>query len=449
MEYVIYFIITVAILVFIHEFGHFIAAKLSKMQVDMFAIGFGPRLCGYNKISGFTFGPLPNDFDLKGNTDYKICLVPLGGYVKIAGMIDESLDAGFVNQEPQPHEFRSKSTLAKLFVISAGVLMNLALAIFIFWRANFFEGKTYIQSTAIGIPDTSSIFFKIGFRNNDKILEINGIKVNYWEQVIDQLFIKSIGKETKISLLRENKTLEIVVPKDKIPALSQKNPSIYPADAKVKIKSILSYSPAEKSGIQSNDILVSINKVNVFLASQVIEIISSNANKEIEIVVDRNNELLTLKVIPNNDGKIGVELFQIAPLERITYGFFESFVLALKDSYNYLLLTLNMLGKVFTGKIEFDKAFGGPVKIAQFAADSAERGFSSFLFFLAILSLSLAFINILPFPALDGGHLIIILIEAIIRKELPVKVKIAIQNAGFILLLALMAFIIYNDIANL
>ena len=136
MEYVIYFAITIGILVFIHEFGHFAAAKLCKMRADVFAIGFGKRLFGWNKKNGFSFGELPKDFDGEGHTDYRLSLLPLGGYVKIAGMVDESFDTKFANEEPKPWEFRAKPTYQKLFVITAGVLMNLLLAIVIFWGVN-------------------------------------------------------------------------------------------------------------------------------------------------------------------------------------------------------------------------------------------------------------------------------------------------------------------------
>ncbi|MDP3832245.1 MAG: site-2 protease family protein, partial [Ignavibacteriaceae bacterium] len=147
MQEVIYFIITIGILVFVHEFGHFAAAKLSGMRVDAFAIGFGFRLLGYNKLTGFTFGELAKDFDGEGNTDYRLCLLPLGGYVKIAGMVDESMDTEFANKAPQPYEFRSKSTSKKVFVITAGVLMNLILSLLIFWGSNFFYGKSLTKST--------------------------------------------------------------------------------------------------------------------------------------------------------------------------------------------------------------------------------------------------------------------------------------------------------------
>ena len=137
------------------------------------------------------------------------------------------------------------------------------------------------------------------------------------------------------------------------------------------------------------------------------------------------------------------------PVDIKNYGFFESFGKGWQDIENVTSLTFSMLGKVIGGKIAFGKAFGGPVKIAQFAAKSADTGIATFLRFLALLSLTLAIINILPFPVLDGGHLVIIILEAVFKREIPIKVKIAVQNVGFVILMLLMAFIIYNDLINL
>jgi Predicted membrane-associated Zn-dependent proteases 1 len=136
-----YFIIVIGVLVIFHEFGHFIASRLSGIRVDVFSIGMGPRLFGYNKVNGFTFGKLPEKFELNGFCDYRVCLFPIGGYVKIAGMIDESLDKSFLETPPQEYEFRSKGTLTKLFVISAGVIMNFILAVLLFSIISYSEGK--------------------------------------------------------------------------------------------------------------------------------------------------------------------------------------------------------------------------------------------------------------------------------------------------------------------
>jgi len=155
--------------------------------------------------------------------------------------------------------------------------------------------------------------------------------------------------------------------------------------------------------------------------------------------------------VPGSDGMIGISIGEVytGKTNFQTFDFFEAFYYAGIDIANITNLTFSVAKKVFVGEVEFKKAFGGPVKIAQLAAKSADVGIDSFLFFLAILSLSLAIINIMPFPVLDGGHLVIIIIESIARREIPVKVKVAIQNTGFVLLLLLMAFIIYNDILSL
>ncbi len=148
MDYIIYFALSIGILVFIHEFGHFAAAKLCGMRVEVFAIGFGRRLIGWNKKTGFTFGALPKDFEGEGNTDYRLSMLPLGGYVKISGMVDESFDTKFADKQPQPYEFRSKPIWQKIFVITAGVVMNLMLAWAILWGGNFFQGKPKFTATS-------------------------------------------------------------------------------------------------------------------------------------------------------------------------------------------------------------------------------------------------------------------------------------------------------------
>ncbi|MGE5804396.1 MAG: M50 family metallopeptidase, partial [Ignavibacteria bacterium] len=197
MDYVIYFAITIGILVFVHEFGHFAAAKLSGMRADVFAIGFGKRLFGWNKITGFTFGELPKDFNGEGNTDYRLSLLPLGGYVKIAGMVDESFDTEFANKEPEPWEFRSKPVHKKIFVITAGVLMNLLLALIIFWGANFFQGKQVIETTAIGYVEPNSTADSLGFKTGDKILSVNNKKVDNWNEFESEFLINSMGKDVE------------------------------------------------------------------------------------------------------------------------------------------------------------------------------------------------------------------------------------------------------------
>jgi regulator of sigma E protease len=451
MDYIIYFAITIGILVFIHEFGHFAAAKLSGMRADVFAIGFGKRLFGYNKKTGFTFGELPKDFDGEGNTDYRLSLLPLGGYVKIAGMVDESGDVSFAEKEPQPYEFRAKPLWSKVFVITAGVFMNLMLAWLIFWGANFFQGKPITPTTTIAYVEDGSPASLGGFVTGDKILSINNKRVTTWEDLRAEIFINTLGENINVKVLRDGVEQSFVIERKLIPDDETQGMFLIPEGVKPGIGDVVNDSPAEKAGIKVGDILLSINGIPLYNAKQTTEIISANPGKELQVVVQRDKEEVNLLVTPGTDAKIGVAIGSVfmGETQMRTYGAFESVYYGWKDIEKMTALTFSMIGKVFTGDVEFKKAFGGPIKIAQIAAKSADSGMSSFLYFLALLSLSLAILNIMPFPVLDGGHLVMIIVEAVIKREIPIKIKMAIQNTGLVLLLLLMAFIIYNDIISL
>lgn len=451
MDYIIYFAITIGILVFIHELGHFLAAKMCGMRADVFAIGFGKRLLGYNKKTGFSFGDLPKDFDGEGNTDYRISMLPLGGYVKIAGMVDESFDTEFANKEPQPYEFRSKNFWQKTFVITAGVLMNLLLAIFIFWGANFFKGKPVTLTTTVGYVKIESPADSLGFMQGDVIKSINGEAVETWDDVRNEIYINTIGENLNIQVLRNGVNENLFVPRKSIPDIEKKGELIRPDGYRPYVADVMKDSPAETAGLISGDVIISLNGQSLGSSLEFIQVVSHNAGNELQAMILRGNDTLGVAVTPGSDGKIGISINDIfeGKSEYKTFGFFESFYVASIDLINLTKVTFSVAGKVIGGQVEFGKAFGGPVRIAQLAAKSADVGFESFLFFIAVLSLSLALINIMPFPVLDGGHLIMIIIETIARREIPVKVKIAINNTGFILLLLLMAFIIYNDILSL
>jgi regulator of sigma E protease len=452
MDYVIYFALTIGILVFVHEFGHFAAAKLCGMRADVFAIGFGKRLFGYNKITGFTFGDLPKDFDGGGRTDYRLCLLPLGGYVKIAGMVDESFDTDFADKEPRPYEFRAKPTWQKVVVITAGVIMNLLLALGVFWGVKYFKGEQVIKTTTVGevIPNSSAD--SLGFKKGDKIIEINNRKVDNWHEVTAGFFVHGIGEDINVVVERNGAEEEIKIPSSRMPDDSAiRDFLIFDGISRPIVDSVLSGSRAEQAGLIKGDMILAINDIPIYTPAQSTEIISSHKDEPLTITVQRDNDTVSLAATPGADGIIGINIGQrfTGEIETKKYGFFESFYYGWQDIVNVTNLTFNVLGKVFSGNVEFGKAFGGPIKIAQFAAKSADTGFIDFLYFLALLSLSLAIINIMPFPVLDGGHLIIILVEGAMKREIPIRIKIAIQNVGFVILLLLMAFIIYSDILSL
>lgn len=451
MDYIIYFAITIGILVFVHELGHFLAAKISGMRAEVFAIGYGRRLFGYNKINGFTTGPLPKDWDGQGHTDYRISMLPLGGYVKISGMIDESFDTEFANSEPKPYEFRAKSTIKKMFVISAGVMMNLTLTILILWGINFYQGKQIIDSTEVGFIKKDTPAAQAGFQTGDKILSVNGTQMNNWEDIINNLLIENIGSDVNVTVLRNDEEVSFSVPKEIAAESAQKSFFLPFGHTQTYISEVMENSPAEAAGIQAGDIFLNINGADLTYSQQAIDSISSNSEKPLSLVILRDKDTVTTTVTPGLEGRIGIGISDIytGPIKYQTYGFFGSFEQSIKNIGQITALTFSMFRNVIAGNVEFNQVFGGPVKIAQFAAKSADTGIISFLYFLAMLSLSLAILNFLPFPVLDGGHFVIIIIEGIMRRELPLKVKIAIQNFGFIVLLMLMVFIIYSDIMSL
>lgn len=448
---VIYFVITIAILVFVHELGHFLAARICKMRTDAFAIGFGQRLVGWNQINGLTFGNLDKDFDLQGHTDYKICLLPLGGYVKIAGMVDESFDTKFANQEPKPYEFRAKPTYQKLFVITAGVMMNLSLAILIFWGVNYYQPKTIMKTTKIGHVADSTLAYQAGFRSDDKIVSVNGTKVYDWESMLNNLLINNMGKNVEVEVIRENEEFLFTAPKEILAKAAQETSFFHIGDMKPIVSSVVEDSPAESAGFKSGDIFLKIDSIETNTRETVTGIISSNSGNELPVTVLRDKDTLTLAVTPGSNGMIGILIgaTYLGNVDYKEYGFGESLVKSVSNIGGYTALTFKMLGNVIKGDVAFESSFGGPVKIAKFASESADAGMVPFLLFLAMLSLSLAIINILPFPVLDGGHFVIILIEGVFRREIPLKMKLAIQNFGFVILLMLMAYIIYTDITTL
>jgi regulator of sigma E protease len=217
------------------------------------------------------------------------------------------------------------------------------------------------------------------------------------------------------------------------------------------VNSVLEDSPAMKAGLKDGDIFLAIDSVTVSNQQDVISIISSNKGIELPVTLLRDEDTVNLAVTPGSDGMIGISIgaTYTGAVDFKEYGFGESFVKSVTNIGGYTALTFKMLGSVIKGDVAFENSFGGPVKIAKFASQSADAGIIPFLLFLAMLSLSLAIINILPFPVLDGGHFVIILIEGIIRREIPIKLKLAIQNFGFVMLLMLMAYIIYTDIVTL
>jgi regulator of sigma E protease len=445
---VFYFIITIGVLVFIHEFGHFIAAKACGMRADVFAIGMGYRLFGYNKVNGFTFLKLDESIDLGNHTDYRLAAFPIGGYVKIAGMIDESMDTEFVNSTPQPWEFRSKPVWQRMIVICAGVVMNVLLAAAIFWSIALVQGERLLQTTEIGYVIPGSSAEKIGLQAGDKILSVNGKTIDHWEAILQSMYLDNIGKDITLDIERAQQHRTIPIPRTALPDIQNASFGIIPSHTEAIISEVMKDKPADKAGLKSGDVILALNDQRVFNEQHVIKIIKAHPSTAVTMRWKRGTDTLSAVVVPSKDGLIGIGIGSRynGPVLSVRYGVTESFSKGMKETGRIVVLHVQFFWQLITGQQSFSKSVGGPVKIAQMANRTADAGIMSFLGFMGLLSVSLAVLNILPLPALDGGHFFLLVLEGIFRRPVPQKVQMVIQQIGVVLLMVLMAYVLFNDI---
>jgi len=437
-NYILPFLITIVILVFVHEFGHFIAAKLCRMRVDKFYLFFD-----FFNLRLFKF--------VKGDTEYGIGIFPLGGYVKVAGMIDESMDKEFLNRPPQPWEFRSKPVYQRMIVITAGVIMNTLLAFAIFYTIALYQGKTRWETSTIGYIAKNSISEKFGVKAGDKILSINGKNIEFWDEVRSSLLIENMGENLDIKLESQGTVKEILIPKSNLKDVSEELMGVYPNDVQAEIVQVLPDKPADKLGLIKGDRITEFSGIKILHSQEFRDLIKTNWDKDITLKWIRDGKEMTGTIHPDPDSTIGIAVGKyVGAIKDVHFSVLTAFPEGAKDLYNYgVVLFLKSMWKIVKGDIPFSKAVGGPIKIAQYAGQSFEGGPLPFLGFMAMLSITLAIINILPFPALDGGHFVFLVYEGIFRKPVSHKVQIVVQNVGFIILMLFMAFVVYNDIIHI
>ncbi len=435
---ILYFLITIVILVFVHEFGHFAAAKLCKMKVDKFYLFFD-----FFNLKIFKF--------VKGDTEYGIGVFPLGGYVKVAGMIDESMDKDFIGKPPEPWEYRSKPVWQRMFVITAGVIMNTLLAFAIFYTINLVEGKQKMETNTIGYVSPGSIAAKYNILPGSQIISINGHSVKYWDEVRLKIFIEAMGEDVNLKLNSKGVIKDVFLTKEELRDQGERSLGIYPVSMDPVIQQVVEGRPAKTMGLQNGDIITEANGNPITHSQQFVDIIKSNAGKDIAVKWNRNGAELSGVVKPDADSTVGIGIGKYTGAVKILeYNVISAIPQGANDLWQYgIVLFVKSMWKIIKGDIAFSKAVGGPVKIAQYAGQSADGGLLSFLGFMAMLSITLAIINILPFPALDGGHFVFLLYEGIFRKPVSHKIQIVVQNVGFIILMGFMIFVVYNDIIHI
>ncbi len=431
LKTVLDFVVTLGVLVLVHELGHFLAAKLCGMRVDRFSIGFPPRAFGWKF----------------GETDYCVSWLPIGGYVKIAGMVDESLDIEFLNRPAEPWEFRAKPIWQRTLVLSAGVIMNLLLALVIFWGITFYSGKTLRETTEVGYVSPGSPAAGVGLKAGDRIISVNGTPVAEWEPMIEALYAGATEGKLVLAVHRTPADTVLVFSPEILRDPSRAGIGVVPAGTEIVVGSPEPGKPAEKLGLKAQDVLVSINGIPIRDLQMVLQIVRQNAGKEISVDWRRGTESMSGKAVPTQDGRIGIPIGEnyTGPRTHVDY----SLPGALPAGAHYMVfVTVSFAGQMWqlvTGKVSFVESVGGPIKIAQLASQSMDLGLMTYLSFVALLSINLAIINILPFPALDGGHISFLVYEAVFRREVPLAVKLGLQKVGIVVLLALMTFLIIND----
>lgn len=437
MIYLISIIFVLTVLVFFHEMGHFMLAKLFGVRVERFSIGFPPRLFGI-KI---------------GETDYCISAIPLGGYVKMAGVIDESMDTGTLTGAPD--EFASKTWWQKVLILSGGVVMNLILAWILISVLLNVQGEPIIPETTVGYVAESGIAQKAGIEKYDKILKINGVEVHNWNEV-NRLYVSNLGKQMDITIERDGKILNITLSKDILKDKNSERLDIYPL-LPARVGEILPDSPAAKAGLQRGDRIVAINGQPIRSWEDMTKIVRDNPEKPLDFEIQRGGQRLHVSITPQPTdeideagvshivGKIGIGLYY----EKNKVALLPAFKEGLQKTLFLTGLNVKALGWLVTGKKSAKEMLGGPIMITKMAGDFAKSGFSSLLELIANLSIMLSIINIIPIPGLDGGHILIVFIEEIRRKPLSTQTKVRIQQVGMTILLLLIVFVMYNDILRL
>lgn len=451
---ILVFLLIIGVLVFVHELGHFLAARWTGTRADVFAVGMGPRMVGWNPKSGLSFGSLPPDLKLEGQTDYRLCWLPIGGYVKIVGMVDESFDTANLDSAPQPYEFRSKNALQKAFMLVAGVTMNFLLAVVVFWGIAWFVGETEHQTTRVGFVMRESPFYEAGLLPGDEITQVNDVAVTTWEGLVKSIAIPISEAKFNLTVMRAGEKLHLEIAASRVykTLATYGMPGIFPGNRTVKIGDVLSFSPAEKAGIKQGDYVDSAGGIPISSFMLFRDLVRRSVPDGIGIVLRRAGTFHRVHVVPNpQDSTIGVanpiEEWDV-PIIEIPYTFFEAGQKAVTDVGKTIVAIYNAIRNVFVGQATARETLGGPIQIARIAKTASDAGIQPLLSFMALISISLAVMNLLPLPGLDGGHLIFVLVEVTIRREIPTNIKLRIQQAGILLLILLMVFVLYLDVTR-
>lgn len=416
--------LVLGILVFVHEFGHYAVAKLCGVRVEIFSLGFGKRLWGFRK----------------GDTDYRISLLPLGGYVKMSG--ENPMEA----RTGDPGEFTSHPRWQRFLIAIAGPAMNIILAIVVLTGVYIFHHE-YPAFSKLPV----NVFFvapnspaeKAGIKPGDRIIKVDDIKNPDWNQALTEIAL-SPNQPLNVTVLRGDQKIDMkVTPEMTDPDRGGEIGLIFPE----VVGTLEPGYPSAKAGIRRNDILLAVNGTSVRDTEEVLKALQDANGAPVQLKIWRNGQDLTFTVKPELDQAINKYRlgFGVMAVERLP------FPQALRSAYEECktnsLLIFKLVGKMIEKKVSI-KQMSGPIGIAKISGEAAKQSFSDLMWVMALISINLAIFNLLPIPILDGGLMLLLLIEGIMRRDIKQEVKERVYQAAFVFLLLFAAVVIYNDLAK-
>jgi regulator of sigma E protease len=425
---IVAFAFVLGVLVFVHELGHFLMARWHGVRVLTFSLGFGPKLVKVRR----------------GDTEYCVSAIPLGGYVKMAGENAEDERTG------APDEFLSKTKWQRFQILIMGPLMNLALAVLLLWVVLLqgYQIPVYEeQPPAIGVVTPDSPAARAGLVAGDQVLRVDGDETPTWDRFFLAISTKP-HRDVELTILRDGREQRLTVRPDAKTRFEVGDIGVLP-DVYPLIPRVHAGYPAEAAGFKPGDAILSINGKRVVFSRQVQEIISQNGDKPLEVRVRRGGEEVTLNVTPVKRGElnmIGIDIVNDSRTFRP--GAIEAIGLSVTRNVEYAGMILKTVWGLITGATS-PRQLMGPVGIAQLSGESAQAGWIVLFGMMASLSLNLGLLNLLPIPVLDGGHILIMGLETIARRDFSLQVKEKMFFAGFVLLMALMVTVIYNDLTRI
>ena len=426
-------ILGLSILVGLHELGHLLAAKAFGMRVEQFSIGFPP------KIWGKKFG----------DTEYSFGMIPLGGFVKISGMIDESLDVTAMRAAPQPHEFRSKPAWQRLIVMMGGIIVNVILGVVIFIGFKYTHGDTYLSKQELnkyGIV-AYELGESIGLKTGDRILNINGEDYERFRDLASPAVL--LSSDGYFTVDRDGKRLTIPIPNDFVDDFAEENNAQKFIFYRLifDIGAVIEGSPADLGGLQVGDKIIALNDAEIEFYDQLQASMDTLAGTQITLLINRSNVQKTLNIEVNEEGKIGFQANRLNEISTIEYTLAESIPLGTELAFSIVWDNIKGFKKIFAGEVSASKSLSGPIGIAKIFGGTWD--WQRFWRITGMLSMVLAFMNFLPIPALDGGHVVFLTWEIVTGKKPSDTFLENAQKVGMVLLLALMSYAILNDIIKL